>query len=269
MLVLRNLFSLIIYKFGSLVNKQIKGEKKNITNKTYFHLIKNFKKNGYVIIENYITVNECEYIKTIIDDFCYLNSDQIWSHKEQSEKRIFGAEYIDKKIENFFLDKNIEDFASEVYNTRFKNMMVMANKIHFTNSNLGSGSGWHRDSVNHQFKAILYLSDVDSNNGAFQLVKGSEKKINLIKDSNLINQNVLNTRISNASVQKILKKNPEKLITVTGKCGTLIIVNTSMIHRGKPLNKNNRYALTNYYYQSYKIEKNKTQFQPMVNKKFF
>ena len=79
----------------------------------------------------------------------------------------------------------------------------------------------------------------------------------------------MNTRITNESVQKILKKNPEDLITVTGKKGTLIFVNTSMIHRGKPLNKKNRYALTNYYYQSYKIEKIKTQFQPMLNRKYF
>ena len=42
-----------------------------------------------------------------------------------------------------------------------------------------------------------------------------------------------------------------------------------MIHRGKPLKENNRYALTNYYYQTYKIDKMKSQFKPMLSVSIF
>lgn len=79
----------------------------------------------------------------------------------------------------------------------------------------------------------------------------------------------MNTRFSNLQVKEILKKKPDDLTTLPGKKGTLILVNTAMIHRGKPLLENNRYALTNYYYQSYKVNKIKSQFKPMLNNKYF
>lgn len=269
MFMIKNLVVLYILKLGSFLNKLIKGEKKKITDTKYFHLIDSFKKNGFVIIKNYLSVKDCDHIKDAIDKFCELNMKNIWSHEKQNEQRIFGAQNIDRKIEQFFLDKNIEDFASEIYNTKFKNMMVMANKINFTSLNYGSGSGWHRDSINYQFKAILYLSDVNERNGAFQFIKNTEKNFNIIKIANLIRHNVVNTRFSNLQVKEILKKKPDDLTTLSGKKGTLILVNTAMIHRGKPLSENNRYALTNYYYQSYKVNKIKSQFKPMLNNKYF
>ena len=169
MLFFKNILVFFFYKFGSYLNKYIKGSKKNITNKSYFNLISKFKKNGFVVIENYLDAEDCDYINDKIVQFCENNLENIWSHSEQKEQRIFGAQNIEKKIENFFLDKKIEDFASEIYNTKFNNMMVMANKINYSPSNLGSGSGWHRDSVNYQFKAILYLSDVSHKNVHFNL----------------------------------------------------------------------------------------------------
>ena len=79
----------------------------------------------------------------------------------------------------------------------------------------------------------------------------------------------MDTRFSNDQVTNILIKKPDALVTLSAKKGTLILVNTAMIHRGKPLIENARYALTSYYYQSYKIEKMKLQFKPMLNKKYF
>ena len=35
---------------------------------------------------------------------------------------------------------------------------------------------------------------------------------------------------------------------ITGKAGTLILFDASLIHRGRPLEEGCRYALTNYYY---------------------
>ena len=54
-----------------------------------------------------------------------------------------------------------------------------------------------------------------------------------------------NTRFSDYEL-KILNK--EKKITLTGKAGTLILFDGSLIHRGKPVLEGKRYALTNYYF---------------------
>ena len=55
--------------------------------------------------------------------------------------------------------------------------MVMANRTVFKNNNIGSGAGWHKDSYSNQYKSILYLNDVNSENGPFQIIKDSNKNI--------------------------------------------------------------------------------------------
>ena len=59
--------------------------------------------------------------------------------------------------------------------------MTMANRVTFSSNNNGSGNGWHKDAYRKQFKSILYLNNVDNNNGPFQLLKKSNKILNLIK----------------------------------------------------------------------------------------
>ena len=49
------------------------------------------------------------------------------------------------------------------------------------------------------------------------------------------------------SDQELNVLNKEK-ITLTGKAGTLILFDGSLIHRGKPVLEGKRYALTNYYF---------------------
>ena len=48
--------------------------------------------------------------------------------------------------------------------------------------------------------------------------------------------------------------------------GTLILLDTSYIHRGKPLKKNVRYALTNYFYPKKIFSDHENHFQPMLKK---
>ena len=62
-------------------------------------------------------------------------------------------------------------------------------------------------------------------------------------------------RLSDLEVNRILKKNPQRKKTILGKMGTLILVDTSTLHRGSPIKKGTRYALTNYYYTINQINK--------------
>ena len=184
-----------------------------------------------------------------MDYFNNKNKNMIWSEKSGSEYRILVRK---NKSLNFpiFLDKKILNIGSHLYGRRLRNLMTMANKVEFKNGNLGSGGGWHRDHVNFQFKAILYLTNVSKDSGAFEFIKDSNKFFNIIKDSLNLKINVLNTRIENNKV-KLLDNN--RIKTLEGKAGTLILVDTSMIHRGKPLNHGSRYAITNYYYHYFSM----------------
>jgi len=80
---------------------------------------------------------------------------------------------------------------------------------------------------------------------------------------------LINSRFSNNEIKKILKKNNSTSIKITGKAGTLILVDTSLIHRGNPLKHGTRYALTNYMYPKYKFDLYESKFKPILKKKLF
>ena len=145
----------------------------------------------------------------------------------------------------------------------------MANRIVFTQNNLGSGGGWHRDDVEFQFKAILYLVDVNENNGAFQLIKYSNKLKFIIRDCYKYKMKINETRLSEKKINEIINAEPERLKTITGNAGTLVLVDTSLIHRGRPLASGLRYALTNYYYPSYKLKSMQNHFLPKVEEIYY
>ena len=114
--------------------------------------------------------------------------------------------------------------------------------------NQGSGEGWHRDAFMRQFKAILYLSDVGPDNGPFQFVKDSYRPRQVLRDIWKGGLRYMQNRLSEPEVERILMGSPDRLCTYTAKAGTLILVDTSSIHRGMPIENGTRYALTNYYF---------------------
>jgi hypothetical protein len=263
---------LFFYKIIFLIRKFFFKEKIIINNSKKFIIEKHLsllKKNGFSIIENYLDKNECENIIKDMNDFYKKNISLIWTDKTNSEYRIHGAENVSKKIKDFFSDKMLSLIGSSIFNGKMDNLMTMANGIMFKNENVGSGGGWHRDGIEFQYKSILYLVDTNKDNGAFQLIDESNKFWVVIKDSIKNKINIFNTRFSEQIVNEIIKNKPDRLKTLEGKAGTLILVDTSAIHRGSPLKKGSRYALTNYYYPSYKIDSMKNHFTPKVNNIYY
>ena len=121
--------------------------------------------------------------------------------------------------------------------------------------NYGSGGGWHRDSANRrQLKFIIYLGDVDENNGCFQYLKGSHsisKKLLLAKDNFFFSSK---TRFDDNEINNFINRGTFQKVDFTGRKGTIIVVDTSGLHRGKPLTEGNRLALT-YYMSDTKLPK--------------
>ena len=235
-----------------------KNFKKTNEIRKYSYLI---KKKGFLIIENFLDKKECKSIVDILESFYSTNKEMAWHDKSNSEYRFFGAEKINKKINNFYSNDLLINIGSFCTNTPLSNLMTMANKVKYNKNNLGSGGGWHRDDFNFQFKAILYLNDVSTDNGPFQLIENSNGLFNIIKDWVTARFNIKSTRINDANVALLDK---DRLKTITGKAGTLILVDTSLIHRGKPLISGLRYAITNYYYPHYKINSMKNHFLPKL-----
>ncbi len=223
------------------------------------------QKNGYVVIPDFI---DNEFCDNCIKDMDLMMKNHQEVVQKYSDLRIFGSEHFSENIMRFANNKFLKTLANHYNTIETENGFTLANVIEFSEDSkkLGSGGGWHRDSKNRQFKAILYLNDVTVENGAYQIIKKSHKVLPLLDDIKTGGLDYKIVRYSDQQINKILNKNPERLHTLTGKAGTLIIKDCSAIHRGSPLKSGIRYALTNYYFYRNQINTTLTKhFAPLAS----
>ena len=143
-------------------------------------------------------------------------------------------------------------------------MTTLAAKVVAKPKNLGSGGGWHRDSMyEKQIKAILYLSDVSENNGPFQYVVGSNNKASVLRTLNLHHGENLK-RFRSEDLEAWCQRNQARIETITGSAGDVILVDTRGLHRGKPIVSEVRYALTNYYSAAHRVDELAPEFRKLA-----
>ncbi len=230
--------------------------------------IRELKKKGFVVINNYFESNTCKEIIKIIDDFIINKPEMYWKDPLQSDVRIHGAENISLRMKEF-VDKKIsftQHVGERYLNQKIGLYMLMANRTIFKHSNLGSGQGWHKDAYSKQFKSIIYLTDVTEENGPFQIIENSNSNLFMLNLFFKLKNKYPSTRFTNEDIDKILDGSNNKVIELTGKAGTLIMFDTSYIHRGKPLQNAKRYALTNYFYPQIDFPNHKDHFLPILDK---
>jgi len=228
---------------------------------------KNLQNYGYHVIKNFFSKDECSNLINEINEFIKDYPELIWQDDKKSDNRIFGAENIsvkfNKKVKKFTqLSKKV---GEKYLKYEIDLFMIMANKIDFKEANLGSGSGWHLDSYNKQFKSIIYLNDVNKENGAFQIIKKSNTNFFLLNMFRKLKNKFPSTRFTEQEIfsLNIKKENIEEL---NYSAGTLIFVDTSNIHRGKPLLSGSRYALTSYFFSKDTFNDHSNHFKPKLKK---
>jgi ectoine hydroxylase-related dioxygenase (phytanoyl-CoA dioxygenase family) len=98
-----------------------------------------------------------------------------------SDARIYGADRICASLRLEREMSVIDRIASSYYWPSATVNFQLLGWIRHREGNLGSGAGWHRDSpFSHQFKALLYLSDVTEDNGPFEFIEGSHRRASLL-----------------------------------------------------------------------------------------
>lgn len=209
-------------------------------------LLTQVQENGFAVLSNYFDEDYCKKCRDDID-WMLENKKEFLREDSDFDLRIFGAENLSENIKKFAEDDFFTNLANSYNATETVNAFTLGARIEFHGQEFGSGGSWHRDSTLRQFKSIVYLSDVNENQGPFQLVSRSHKLSEILEDEKTANLDSMESRFDTKTVEKILTREPERLKTLTGKAGTVIIVDTSCIHRGLPLKQGVRYALTNYY----------------------
>lgn len=224
------------YRINDILSSRIKIEDDTL---------KNIREYGFAAIENFISNKECEKLRYEIDQLC--EKDFSWRDKSNSDIRIHGVENINEHFSNLFDNESILNIYKKYIDKNTLHKFIMTNRVIFTEDNLGSGGGWHRDTINRrQLKFILYLCDVDENNGCFQYIPNSHKVLNKLKYNLVLGKKLSEFRFSMKDIEVLKEKLGVTIFDVKGKAGTLLIADTSGLHRGKPIVSGKRYAATNY-----------------------
>ena len=209
------------------------------------------KKYGIVILENFYPeqiLNKLisEYHRLLDENKKYITYTK-GDDGEDGEPRLFNAEKYSDYILNFFSKNELfNNIASNYIKGNITNKKTLINKVIYKDGQkTNSGGGWHRDSHDMQFKTIMYLSDVTDKNGNFQFITNSSKKYIGFPTPRTHNYN---TRYSDDTINDLLKNNNNcEAHDIIGGKGTIIIVDTTNIHRGKDILEGERYAMTEYY----------------------
>jgi len=186
-----------------------------------------FYRNGYIVKKKFLSEQECDHL---ISQFRDQEESMLWKDKVGSDSRWYRNGFLLTPEQS----REHDLFARQYIGRKIVGFDMMGN-VSFKEGNLGSGGGWHRDSVNRrQLKFMVYLSDVDVENGAFEYVAGSHKLLSKVTTNFFRRSSRYNT-----SFQGDL---------LTGKKGTLILFDSSGLHRGTPLSRGERWAITRYYF---------------------
>jgi hypothetical protein len=223
--------------------------KKSISDPTIVEVCKKITDVGFVTIPQFVDSFE---VKLLVEEGVeVLNKEnaKLWRGHTQSDTRAFGIDRISKSFDSYFHQPYLRGIFNSYLNTDDVDLVgySMFAKIIFRLGNMGSGEGWHRDScADKQVKSILYLSDVNSENGPFQYIELSHRPLLMLLDWLRYGISPLRTRIDENKVNKLIQNEPWRLREIHGKAGDIILADTRGIHRGKPLNANERFAVTNY-----------------------
>ncbi len=201
------------------------------------------KTQGYTIVHDYMNKEECK--KGVIDLKSTFEQYPNFTHKNE-DKRIFGIEQILPIARGLAQDLDLLELGEIVNKEQTYCAFTLGNWLESGKSG-SSGDGWHRDSFYNQYKALLYLTDVTEDNGPFELLPRSHHLRSVLIGIEKADLKYMQNRISNDEVCRLeeLLSTPRK--TITGSAGTLVLFNSSSIHRGRPIQLGERLALTNYY----------------------
>jgi hypothetical protein len=229
-------------------------------------LFASLRQDGIAVVPGYWSAAKCDQGRAEIDRLIMAHPDVVREWSGGSDKRMFGVESVSPLLAEFHHDPFLRGAGEILGGISLYNFATLGARIDAMLNNNGSGDGWHRDAHGFQYKSILYLSDVSESNGPFEYLPGSHKSWRAAFDTAIGDLPAApNSRYEPAAVERLVGRFGIKLKSFPGSAGTLLLVNTAGIHRGRPLRSGTRYALTNYFYQPSQIsERRIVEFPPLM-----
>jgi hypothetical protein len=164
----------------------------------------------------------------------------------EGDVRYFGVD-----VEQSPVFRRLQSFGHRCFEQRTGHApsfsFIMVNLIDAVKSPTGSGGGWHRDSLQSQYKAFAYLTDVfDVAQGAFCYLPASNNSV--IRGASAIHRILSGGhRYTETTISRLVQLGLAREI-VLQKAGMPFFLDTSLIHRGLPITEGRRLMATLYMY---------------------
>tara|TARA_Y100000310_G_scaffold286701_1_gene311106 strand:+ start:86 stop:760 length:675 start_codon:yes stop_codon:yes gene_type:complete len=209
-------------------------------------IVKEINTTGYYVLENYLSIEQCSQV---ISHFKGMIANNIQCGRgEGNDIRIASYHKYSKIANDFLNDQFIIDIGTRCFGYPVNELSQRCQACYLKyekNKHNCSGGGWHVDCHNRQFKALLYLTDVTENNGAFKIIEKSRKSHKNVPSCDELGKN-RDTRYILNDLENYYPK--EQFTLLPAKAGTCIIADVSNIHRGTIIKSDERIILMNYYY---------------------
>lgn len=214
---------------------------------------KSLKKDGYLLFNQAYPQDFCNSIIQFIDK--YQKTYNIEKNYSETELRIWSAQNEHPLLSRFFEESN--HMMSSILDSPIVGNTLLA--IRNNPLNIDDDSSrirrWHIDSFATQYKIFLFLSDTTELSGPFEFIQNTHRKLfkfkmlcqgSYFKFSQLKNDKRSYQHLREELIEKLIASGycPKPILC---KAGTLLIVNTSSIHRARPCIQDQRYALTSYF----------------------
>jgi len=218
---------------------------------------------GIAVIEGYWSRERAFVVRDKLAEYASVTDDRefdngayltVWDedHPKRSEQpkedrgitRIYHVDKIATELESFRFDSFVLNVASAYYRVPMYSGLL---QFQYNRGDTSETRSYHIDAFEKEFKAFLYLDDVDNDNGPFTYIKRTHRATALrLKKQIKGNRTAPPTSFSVADVKNLLAQEAR----ITGPAGTLILADVRGLHRGSPQKAAPRSVLVNYLYES-------------------
>lgn len=210
---------------------------------------------GFHTVDVQLSSNFLREVVYQIDNIC-ASRDDLEVNYGGSEHRLWHANKFIPAAEEFRHFSNAIIPRLEGGMPTSHNILAIRNKpLSAENGELRKGR-WHLDSFNKQLKIFVFMRDVGPNDGPFELIPRTQKMP--IKIKHAVQAKYFRIKdfvdrtgkrgyqnIDDGFIDYVERSYPTKVFTVPA--GTILVADTSAIHRAHPVNGGERYAFTSYH----------------------
>lgn len=210
---------------------------------------------GHYVFDNRLDPDALPQLRDRIDELSAADDAEV--NYAGSEHRVWNAEQKDERF------KAVQDLSNwimpQLYGRTYPSHTVLAIRnrpapAHAERADIR----WHLDSFRTQLKLFAFLTDVTPETGPLEYLPGTHKRAfkwaGILPFGFYRPSDILNVGKRKRSWQRIHDRTIEKVRRwgyqpkeMTVPAGTLLLVDTSALHRAKPCLDGERYALTVYH----------------------